>query len=68
MNDVLKEHLISAGNTFVTIFLVSISATLSTGGVQWTGAFWLSVLSVAVRAAIKEVLARSLPISLGGRK
>lgn len=68
MNEIVKEHLISAGQTFVSTFLVVLGTTIATGQIAWTGAFWSSVLLVAVRAGIKEVFARVAPVSLGGRK
>lgn len=68
MNEVLKEHLISAGQTFVSTFLTVLGGTLATGEIAWTGAFWGAVILTAVRAGIKEVFARLAPTTLGGRK
>lgn len=67
MNEIVKEHIISGLQTFAATFLTVIATTLSSG-VEWTGAFWGAVLLAAIRAGIKEVVARTFPVSLGGRK
>lgn len=68
MNPILKEHLISASQTFVATFLSVLGATLANGDILWTSAFWSGLLLVAVRAGIKEVIARFASPSFGGRK
>jgi hypothetical protein len=68
MNPIIKEHLLSAATTFITTFVVILGVSLQAGPVEWTGAFWAGVILVSVRAAFKEVLARSLPKALGGRR
>lgn len=68
MNPIIKEHVISAINTFITTFVTVVGMTLADGGIAWTGAFWLSVFLTAGRAAVKELIARYLPAKLGGRK
>ena len=67
-NEILREHLVSALQTFLATFLSVAGTTLATGTIQWTGAFWLSVFLVCVRAGVKEVFARLAPVALGGRK
>ncbi len=67
INPIVREHILSAINTFITTVIVVAGATLSAGDVEWTGAFWSGVALTAVRAAVKEVFARSLPVKLGGR-
>lgn len=69
MNPILKEHLISGAITFVGTFLTVLGTSIaSLGTVEISGAFIGGLLIVAVRAAIKEVVARFAPIALGGRK
>lgn len=70
MNPIIKEHLISGLQTFATIFLISIATSLTSSDVpiSFTSAFWVPLLISGVRAAIKELLARYAPVSLGGRK
>lgn len=68
LNPILREHLVSGLHTFITVFVTVLGTTLSAGDLQWTGAFWSSVLLVAVRAGVKEVFARLATPSLGGRK
>ncbi len=68
MNPILKEHLISAAQTFISTFLVVVGATLSQGGILWTSAFWSGVVISAASAAVKEVWARNVSVNLGGRK
>lgn len=68
MNPILKEHLISALQTFISTFLVTAGGLLANGiPMQWTSAFWISLCMTAGRSAIKEVFARFAPPSLGGR-
>lgn len=68
MNDILKEHLVSAGQTFFSTFLTVLGGTLAAGEIAWTGAFWGAVILTAVRAGVKEVFARLATPQLGGRK
>lgn len=68
MNPILKGHLISALQTFIATFIIVFGTTLSQGEVVWSSAFWASLALVAVRAGVKEVIARFAPLSLGGRK
>lgn len=66
--EIIREHLLSAVQTFLTAFLVALLASIQVGGIEWTGAFWAGVILAAARAAVKEVFARLLPQKLGGRK
>lgn len=68
MNPILKEHLISASQTFLATFLSVLGATLAQGDIVWTGAFWSGVILVAVRAGIKELIARFATPTFGGRR
>lgn len=69
MNPIVKEHIISGLQTFVTIFIISIATSLTAStDITFTSAFWGPLVVAAVRAAIKELLARYAPVSLGGRK
>jgi len=68
MNPIIKEHILSAVQTFAATFLLVVGTTLSSGTVEWTSAFWSALALSAARAALKEVLARFAPVSLGGRK
>lgn len=55
MNPVLKERLVSAATTFVTVFLVTLGAQVQLAGqVEFTFAFFASVIVAAARVAIKE--------------
>jgi hypothetical protein len=68
MSENTKAFIVSAIQTFVATFLSVLGATLATGSVEWTGAFWSSILLVAVRAAVKAVFQKtSIPI-LGGQR
>lgn len=67
MNPILKEHLVSALQTFLATFLFAMGTELSQGVILWTGTFWMSIIMVAVRAGVKEVFARFASPSLGGR-
>lgn len=65
MSDEFKTSLISAGNTFIATFLVAVGTSLQ-GGIEWTGAFWISVIVMAGRVAIKTIINQFLPTRLGG--
>ena len=58
----------SSLQTFLATFLSTVGATLLDGDIAWTGAFWASVLLVAVRAAIKAVFQKTTIPILGGRR
>jgi len=68
MSPVVREHLVSAVQTFLATFLVVVGETVKSGSVEWTTAFWSAVALTAARAGLKEVFARFAPVSLGGRK
>lgn len=68
MSAELKQNLISAGNTFLATFVGVVATGLASGDIQWTGAFWASLGLVALRAGLKAVTARFVPIALGGKK
>lgn len=69
MSPILKEHLISAAQTFVATFLTVLGTSiLALGHIEWTGSFWGALILLAVRAALKEAWARVASQSLGGRK
>lgn len=67
MNQIIKEHLISASQTFIATFLTIAGTTLAHGQIEWTTAFWFSIVLIAARGALKEVISRTLPTTLGGR-
>lgn len=56
MNPTLKRYLLSSLTTFITVAAATLSVQLSAGVVQWTWAFWFSVIIVVVRAGIKAVV------------
>jgi len=57
MSDTLKKQLWSALTTFVTTAIVVLGSTIaSSGTIEWTGTFWVSVLFVVARAAIKAAV------------
>lgn len=69
MNNIVREHLVSALQTFIATFLSALGVAISaTGTLQWTWAFWSALLLAAVRAAVREVFAQYAPAKLGGRK
>ena len=68
MNPIIKEHLVSALQTFLSTFLLALGTGLTGEPIQWTTGFWLALVVAAARAAVKEVFARFAPVSLGGRK
>lgn len=67
MNPILKEHLISATQTFLASFLTIVGASLSAGNIAWSTAFVGALLLSAARGALKEVFAKFAPLSFGGR-
>jgi len=64
LTDKQREWLASSIQTFLATFLTVAGATLSSG-IQWSWAFWGSLVMVAVRAAIKAVL-KTTPIPILG--
>lgn len=53
----VQRYLISSSTTFLTAFFGSLAIQIGSGQpMQFTGAFLLSLLSVAARAAIKMVV------------
>ncbi len=66
--DTIKIQAISALNTFLAAFVLAIGTTLTTGGVQWSSAFWVAILLAAIRVAIKTVISQFVPVRLGGMK
>lgn len=57
MNDTIKRYLLSSSTTFLTTFFGSLALQLGNGhGLELTGAFLLSLLSVAARAGIKAIV------------
>ena len=67
MNQVIKDHLLSALQTFLGSFFAVMGAMIKVGAVEWTVSFWGALLIAAAVAAIKEVMARFAPTSFGGR-
>jgi surface polysaccharide O-acyltransferase-like enzyme len=65
--DKTKIALISAFSTFSSTFLSIVGATLATGQVEWTVAFWSALGLSAVRAGFKSVLNIFVPVKLGGK-
>lgn len=69
MNSILQEHLVSALQTFLATFFAVLGTTLSQAGtLEFTTAFWASLLMASVRAGVKEVFAHLAPVALGGRR
>ncbi len=53
----VQRYIVSSITTFLTTFIGSLSLQLSSGvGIQLTGAFWLSLIMVALRVAGKAVV------------
>lgn len=56
-NPTVKRYILSSISTFSAMFFLSLSLQLTNGsGIQLTGAFLLSLLSVAIRAGAKAVV------------
>lgn len=69
MNPIIKEHLVSALQTFITVFIGTAGAMLQAGGtIEFSWAFWASIVLAGLRAGVKEVFARFAPVAIGGRK
>lgn len=59
MNPTLKRYLVSSTTTFVTFFLISITAQLQAGAISPDNVGWSvlgSIVGVAIRAAIKPAI------------
>lgn len=54
--------------TFVSAFLLALGTSITTGvPLQWTYAFWASLIFAAARQAIKIVWQNTLPVAIGGK-
>ena len=59
MNPTFKRYLISSGTTFVTAFIISVGAQLTSANITPQSLGWgivLSIVMVAIRAAVKAVI------------
>lgn len=56
MNPTLQRYLLSSLTTALTVGLGSIAVQLSVGPIMWTATFWLTVVSIALRAAFKAIV------------
>lgn len=57
MNVTIKRYILSSVSTFSAMFFMSLGLQITNGGgIQLTGAFILSVLTVAIRAGVKAVV------------
>ncbi len=55
--EVMRRYILSSATTFLTAFFGSLAIQLGNGtGLQFTGAFVLSLLAIASRAGIKLVV------------
>lgn len=65
MNETLRRYLVSSLTTFLTMFFSVLAMQITAAGsIEFTSAFWIGVLSVAARAAVKAVI-EAVP-TLGG--
>ena len=61
MNDTMKRYLVSSLTTFLAVFLTTVGAQISTiGQVEFTYAFFISIVLIGIRAATKAVV-ESIP-------
>lgn len=67
MSPIIKEHLVSIVQIFITTFITIAGLAIKEGTMEWTIAFWGSVVLSAVMAVVKELFAKFAPLSFGGR-
>lgn len=68
MNTTLKRHLISAGVTFLSAFLLVIATNLSADSIiNWDSAAIVSLLITAIRAGLKGIV-EILPTLINEKK
>ena len=61
MNDTMKRYLVSSLTTFLAVFLTTVGAQIGTiGQVEFTYAFFISIVLIGIRAATKAVV-ESIP-------
>lgn len=64
MNDTLKRHLISAGQTFVATFLLTLSMSINTLDMEaLEGSILVALLVSAARAGVKAVVETAVKVS-----
>ncbi len=68
MNQYVQEHLVSALQTFLAVFLTTLGTTLASGQIEWTWAFAGAIVLTAARTAVKVIFQNFAPVSLGGLK
>ncbi len=67
MDENIKLQLQSALYTFLATFITAVGTLIASGAqIEWTWAFWGSVLLVGVRAGIKVLFQKYAPEALGG--
>ncbi len=68
MSEIIKDHLVSALQTFLATFFSVIGASLASGHIEFTGAFVGALALTAVRAGVKAMFQKWAPPALGGLK
>lgn len=70
-----KIELVSFGQTFVSLFLLDLAVAVSNVGIEnilsgvvLTNAFFVGLLSGAIRSAAKATWEKYMPVALGGKK
>lgn len=64
MSDTTKRHVVSGLQTFAAAAILDVSAQLSViGHIEWTSAFFVALLGVAIRAGIKAVVEMTMGAS-----
>lgn len=67
-SDSAKIKIISIFNTFGSAFLLALSTAFITHEIEWTLSFFIGVIYLAFREALKAVVSMAVPKRLGGRK
>ena len=65
----MKEHIISAANTFLAAALTVLAISfVESPTIEWSTAFWGGIILAAVRAGVKALLVTLAPKVLGTPK
>ena len=56
MNPTFKRYALSSLTTALTVGSATLALQLSAGPVQWTTAFWFTILMVVARAVFKAIV------------
>lgn len=68
LSDTTRSHIISSTKVFLAAFIVPILIALKQGHMEWTVAFFSSLVTAGINSGFKALIENYAPPSLGGIK